>query len=357
MNRNLLMNLTCMILIALTISPVVSLAQEQSYPDIGVMNGILAELMKDANRDEYNSSDVFGSYLPGSGLLFVVNSSDGIVSAGFLARKIALETKVRVLASIDSSLSMGDRLGARKDSLNQLVESFGKKTEESSKQIMDRLDQAIMKFLGSYADAENKLTSAQTVSVVVFLSGDSQPAARLYNVSKKNITDYRTGAVAENIFRHSVQVTDVEETDEDNSISIMATILEKSLSEKNSSDRDVSFGGADSRGVYVKGLGALFVCSVSDMPYVSDFSRSVDTVKFNTGKLKDKVILELGTYGSSLRSIRKDESILVLLKVNNFMEGEQSKLVSVKKGDIDLYTRNEIDFNTLKSRSTVIENQ
>jgi hypothetical protein len=390
-----------LIVTLMLLAPASTIAQERSaasYPDIGVMSSVLRQLLRGTTGEEHSGVEVSGSYLPDYGLLFVVDYSGGDFGPELLAGKLAQGGPVIDMRAFDSSMAafdsamanldirlrhydammahkdsaidrvdrkMGhyDSIIARNDSIisrhgpivrvhpprvdvRTLVEN---ERWQFTKEKLAKIDGQIVKFLGSYADAENKLAANQRVSVVVLLGGGSQP--RYYTVSRKQISDYRSQAESETSFRQNVQISELRERHD--SVGIMETILDKSIADRLAGVDRLIFG-PNSAGIYLKGLGAFFVCKLSGLSDFEITKKGTGSATMGTAELENLIVRTIGNYGSTLKFMPADESIMVSLRFNLFGSGDEDVLMSVKKKDADAYSRNEISYDTFRQRTTVI---
>ncbi len=377
-------------------------AQEKnpsSYPDIGVMDGILQQLLT-GGREERMSADVAGSYLPGYGLLFVIDySGPGTfpVLAGEKMAKAAQYLDMRAfdssmaafdsaMADLDIKMKLYDRQMARRDSAMARMDMkarrydsliartdsivsrhppvvrvrppkielrgniFAEEGRQFSKEELARIDKQVVKFLASYADAENKLTPGQQVSVVV-MTGEGSPA-RYYTVSRKQISDFRSRSESEDAFRHAVSFGELK--NHHDSVGILATILDKSLTSR-SSEKDAYVFGPQSTGVYLKGLGAFFVCRLSSYPHFVEEATGSSADHSGTDELENLTIRAIANYGATLRFMPADESIIVLLDLNTIGSENGNVMVSVKKRDADAYSRNELSYDAFRQRAIIMQ--
>ncbi len=373
------MRLAASVLVALLLTiPGASAAQQKekdSYPDVGIMNSVLNQLLKGTSGKSHRSFDVNGSYLPGYGLLFVVTAGNR-----FLRDDIDLKIGKLNMKSIDSSMAvfdsamkeydkamkMYDKKMAGRDSImapslpnirvhapRVVVRNFERKEREGlTKEETAGLDKGVMKFFENYADAENRLSPTQRISVVI-LTGSSSPA-RFYSVTRKQVSDFRAGSESANAFSKKVQIAGLKEKHE--SVGIMETILDKSAGNGMPGGRHFMFG-PHSEGIYLKGLGAFFVCNITELPDFDGHDSGKKSGETGTAELENRIIRALGTYGSSLRFLPTDESVLVSLQLDRPGAGNESVLIGLKKKDIDSYMRNEIKFSALQKRAVIVRNQ
>lgn len=367
---------------ALALSLLVSAAMAEqskradSYPDIGIMNSVLDQLLGEASGKTHRSFDVYGSYLRGYGLLFVVTGGNRFLDTNF---PLDIENLKRTaidlsMTAADSAMKEVDKALKRHDSLMSLHESSPaalptpnppvhapnvvirnfNETEHNgvTKEELRRIDKAVVKFLESYADAENGLSPAEHVSVVLLLGRSS--AARYYTVTRQEISNFRSGSETSDSFGQKVAIDSLKEKHE--SIDIMDTILEKAIGDRMPGGSRLMFGPSSS-GIYLKGLGAFFVCKLNGLPDFREFGKSEKAGNKRTAALENRIVKTIGNYGSSLRFLRDGESVLVSLQLDRFGTGTEDILVGLRKKDIESYSRNEIGFEALKRRAVIVVNK
>ena len=353
--RRLLIGLVAVAAISM---PTTGRAQDRdSGPDIGVMKSVLTELVSKVYGKD--GVDVNGAYLPERGLFFVVSppnnfnieidmSSFDSAMANF---SVSMKHFDSTMAHWDSSMTHGGTVGPvpRVTPVPQVhVVSTGKKPPHDYSEAEQK---AVMRFLESYADAENALRPGD--EIIIVLLGDGESPARVFEVSKKAISDARAGGSTENSLEGKVKVTTVGHGEESESVEIMQTILDKSLRE-GGSGYGFNYGGGDTRGIYLKGLGALFICSQNDFSWSFGSGRERESRRKDTTGTGNRIIRILGTYGPTLRFMPDNESIYVFVARNSFGDGGNNLLVAVTKKDVDAFARNEISLETLRSSATVI---
>lgn len=343
------------------------------------MNSVLQQLLRGTGEKAHRSFDVSGSYLPGYGLLFVVTGDNSFLNTNFPLDIDNLKTTAidfsmeiadsairavdRAMKKYDSSMALYDSGMALHDSLTAprvprmhiraprvVVRDFSEKERKGlTKGDIGRIDRQVMTFLESYADAENRLSPAEHISVV-FLTGSSS-MARFYTVARSQISRFRSGSESTGAFRQNVKIDSLK--NKYDSIDIMETILDKSIGSR-MQDRHRFLFGPHSTGIYIKGLGAFFVCTMSDFPDFSEHE-NVKSDKHDISELENRIVRTIGTYGPSLSFLREDESILVSLQLNRFGAGNEQILVSLTKKAIDSYSRNETTFDTLRKEATIVQ--
>lgn len=346
-----------------------------SYPDIGIMNSVLERLLKGAGDKTHRSFDVSGSYLPGYGLLFVVAGGYRFLNGDLHVRiedlnMKAIDSSMAVFDSAmkeyDKAMKMYDKKMAMRDSITvppvpnvrvQVPRVFVHGLEENerkglSKEEIARLDDGVMKFLESYADVENGLSPTQRISIIL-LTGSSSPV-RYYTVTRKQVSEFRSGSETAGSFRQKVQIASLSEKHE--SVDIMETILDKSIGSRMPGRARLIFR-PHTDGLYLKGLGAFFVCNMTELPDFGGYGTSEKSDKAGTADLENRIVRALGTYGSSLRFLPSDESILVSLQLDQPGAGKESVLIGLKKKDIDSYMRDEIGFDALRTRAMILKDQ
>ncbi len=329
-----------------------------SYQDIGIMNGIIRDLFRGA-YGTYDRIDVYGTYIPSYGLLFIVNPPYKIdfglhfesFDSAMERFHFSMQHLDSAMAKLDSSLVHGGSALQRLERLPVVPNPANRMKTDSANNYSEGQYDAVMKFLEDYADAGNKLSPTQNIGVAVLSDGESP--GRFFSISKKDVTLYRTEDTTQARFRREVRIDVIKQDGGDNSIDIMATILDKSIGHWIPYEGYL-MSAPNARGIYLKGLGAFFVCRAENFYHGSQFGVAADLPDADVANLEKKAIRILGNYGSSLRFLHEDESIYLFLSTDFFASGNNGILISLKKKDIDSYTRNEITYETLRQRATVI---
>ena len=345
----------------LLLMPVVGATQVKnadSYSDISIMNSIIRDLMRGA-YGTYDRIDVYGTYIPSYGLLFIVNPPYKI-DFGFHFESFdstmerfhfSMQRFDSAMAKLDSSMAHGGSALPRLERPHVMLRVPDKTKTDSVNNYSEGQYVAVMKFLENYADAENKLSPSQKIGVVVLADGESP--GRFFSVSKKDVTLYRTEDTTRSKFERDVRISSIKEDGADNAMEIMATILDKSVGHWIPYESYLS-SAPNARGMYLKGLGAFFVCRAESFYHGSQFGVPPALSDTDIANLEQKAIRTLGNYGSSLRLLPESESIYLFLSTDSFTSGKNGILISLKKRDINSYIRNEITFETLRQRATVI---
>lgn len=356
--------------------PLSSTAQDKDYGthrDLRISNGIIRELMTDA-YGTYDRIDVYGYRLPDYGILFVVVPPYK-VDLGFGNLDSAMAILDSSMADLHSSMVHIDSTWLQRfDTLRNRYNSGPRPGGSYSPRAMvrpvprvrfhDRMEhqvqdysegqyKAVMEFLETYADVQNVLKPSEDIDVAILPDGETP--GRLFEVSKKDIAQLRADAITEEQFREKVRITDGKDKQEEKSVSIMETILDKSLNDR-AGNQFLSLPGSSPNGIYLKGLGVLFVCRISDFRFGTNFAAERAYKKSDVESLEKQLVQTLGDYGSSLRFLTSGESIFVLLDLDSYFSGGERILLSLKKGDVDQYSRNEINLDALLRRATVVEN-
>lgn len=339
-----------------------------TYPDIGIMNSVLRQLLREAPEKNHRSFEVSGSYLPGYGLLFVVSGGGEYPLPGPPVGVELLDMK-----SFDSSMAVFDSTMRRytvriskRDSAETppvpnvrihpprvVIHDMDRKDRgELSGKALAAIDKQVAKFLESYADAENKLQPNEQVRVVLFTGAPS--SARIYTVTRKQISDYRSGNESASAFANAVRTVNIREKHE--SLDIMETIIDKSIGAGMHEGHGYLFGPR-SRGVYIEGLGAFFVGRMSELPDFDGKKLKSGGEQLSTSKLEDRILKTIGTYGPSLEFLRDGESVVVSVKVDRFGTGDEDILVGLRKKDIQSYSRNELSLAALRQRAIIAVNK
>ncbi len=342
----------------IVLSPMLTTAQEKdssSYSDIGISIGILKGLMQKV-YGTYDPIDVYACYAPGYGLLFVVNppykglSFDiGNLTASIVDSTVTVSIDA-AMAQIDSTMKQFDSTIARNvmpkreiERLHNVHKFETEKKKEPKNDYSEGQYNAVLKFLGSYADAENLLKPSEEIAVAILT--DYESPGRIFSVTKRAVASYRIEATTGKQIQIEVDTTGLESQEEDNPISVLANILNNSFG-KRSYLESYYPSTQNTKGFYVKGLGAVFV---------GQLEGGWNNRKMDYDRIEKKVIRVLSDYGPSLRFLPVDESITVVIDNESFGTGGKNLVVRLKKRDLDTYTKGEIDYETLQREARVVQ--
>ncbi len=259
--------------------------------------------------------------------------------------------------------------------------------EINSEKRLERLKTQVTEFLADYSDAIGQIDASDRVTIVLDLSDTDHlqivpEAARkektkdvaFLEVSalKGDIVEHRRGKLTLDDFRKRI---DINERSDDESMSrnmdIMASIIETALSRRHHEDYYLV---GKSRGVYLKGLGALFFMNAElnlGTLYIPDgeFGESKDVVRVRVQKgqnkaqkkpdellrgFEDALVELVGDYGHTLHTIGPDEQVVAAVNFNNYWgiseDAPKRFILKVKKQDLDGYNRGSIKLAEFKQK-------
>ena len=366
--------------------------------DIEVMETILVKLLESGDLIWPGRDAVHGVYLKNFGLLFTANLEGGRLRQLAVAAELrrlneqnlsrlkmlsaalakSQEKKLRVLAEENvrrveaelGKLEAEKKEEAKKPEIR--VYSLGTKSEESEdiQQYLTKLDRKIFTFLGNYADRGNRISPGEKIAVVVFLgrSGDL-PKARLYQVGKRAVLEFRRGRLTESAFQRKVSISDAngEHAEE---IDILAGVIETRL--RNAIMPGKMWPGTV-YGLYLKGLGVLFELSALDRFWLS--SALLKSGRFRTPfageepdstgarkqellqQIRDRLVETLGIYGPTLRFLPRNQAIFALFSLGGGWPGgeETVYLLRLNKQDALAYSEGRLSLAQLKRRAVFVE--
>jgi len=355
---------------------------ERMNKDLNIMEGILGKLLNAEERLGISSGEPVGVFLEDYGVVFHVNKKNDFLSV----------INIDVMENLEWAMKKGDKdeseekmiVVAPKSDVANRPES-----EESAKKQLSSLKDGIIEFLGNYADAIGQLQQDDRITVLVDLSESNRlpgvpmlsfqkekqkkPVAMLeISATKKDILAFRTGKLNTNTFRKKVSVTEKTADEMVNKhIEILAEILETALGRK----YQRGFSAArDARGIYLKGLGALFFLHGkfrgTDFPVdvFEEYARAKDagvvvqkqrkhlqqTREESVTDFKNNLIEVLGSYGHTLRTLSPEEFVVVSVDFNSMWEfrnrSPERFLVKVKKGNLDAYNAGSLTLADFKKR-------
>ena len=358
-----------LLLIILLTSPL-ALAQNfdanRMNRDIKIMENILGEMFKTysgssssqtftINGFSGGSQNVRGTYLPGYGIIFNVQTGSSIIYRSTPS------------GSESSSNSFYYSYTTKESS------DDGLKVDEAS--VKDRIGE----FLKNYASTIGQLKSTENVMVIYGSSSrNSFPALVIRDgkldrseekkslpvisgsVTKKDLDDYRSGKINDSNFDNKVKTastTDKEYLD----LKVMSNIFETALKDQNEESFRLS-GGANY--LMLDNFGAIFNMDVSYRTsnqmfrvsgitvtgtYVATQTQSMDSVKVNKeeaeylakvneayNKLKNNLKEYLVDYGRTVNSVTSDQYILTTINIRGRYTDIPERIdVQLKKSVLD----------------------
>ena len=195
-------------------------------------------------------------------------------------------------------------------------------------------------------------------------------------VTKRDIDAYNRGKIDEQTFQKRITFREHEpQPSRDKKIGIMADILSSVFKREQGQNIDLHFlNGTQSEGFYQKGIGALFLISQKGNLFGYDWDKQESDQDDGLDAFKNSVIETLADYGSTLRDISPEESIIVHANLIKDSDHKIMRIVRIKKDktpeiiqhpdrilfrvakrDIDAYASQKIDLDTFRKRVTITE--
>ncbi len=189
---------------------------------------------------------------------------------------------------------------------------------------------------------------------------------------KSDIVAYRRERISEADFRKRIVSRDRRpDGSMMKKIGVMATILDKALTH---AEHRVPRTYA-TRGIYQKGLGALFFVNAKRGPrtFFSSKTRNAPKSPVNLAKprnavkgdthfqerFKDELVEAVGDYGYTLRTLKPDEYILLDVRFSRGFPRRTSDprglVLKVKKRDVDAYNRGGLDLAAFRQKADIQE--
>lgn len=268
------------------------------------------------------------------------------------------------------------------------------RSKVSARQRIDRKDirENLQNFFANYADAIGQIENNERVAVyvhgntnVIFTSPviNGETAATTTReifaaVRKTDIIARRSGTMAEDDFNKRMQYRELPGGDEDSDLDVMARIVDTALRGKN--QRMTEFD-AETRPIYLEGLGALFLMRTSlgdhsawflktpmpDTDAMLDIERKVVELqaaskrargswKTKYDNLRTRLAEIIADYGHTLRRLQRDEWIIVAADLRDAPEDSPRELVCrVQKNAIDAYNNRSISREQLIKKIEYLE--
>jgi len=264
----------------------------------------------------------------------------------------------------------------------------------SARQRIDRKDirENLQNFFANYADAIGQIENNERVAVyvhsdanVIFTSPvingatTATTAREIFAAARKaDIIARRSGTMVEDDFNKRMQYREIPGGDEDSDLDVMARIVDTALRGKN--QRLTQFD-AETRPIYLEGLGALFLLRTSlgdhsslflrtptpDTDELLDIERKVielqtaskrarGTWKTKYDNLRTRLAEIIADYGHTLRRLQRDEWIIVAADLRDAPENSPRELACrVQKNAIDAYNNRSISREQLIKKIEYLE--
>ncbi len=258
-----------------------------------------------------------------------------------------------------------ETLKKQHEALKKRMETLKKTYASSEKQ----MEEAYKKQLGTLGIRIGALQKEQEASKnIMFKIAHPKGILLEATVTKRDIDAYNRGKIDEQTFHNRITFREHKpQPARDKTIDIMADILTTILKK----DTDLHFlTGTQCTGFYQKGIGALFLISQKGNLFGYDWDKQESDQDDGLDAFKNSVIETLADYGSTLRGLSSEESIIVhtnLIGDSHFKIGRTNKdkttdikhpdriLFRVAKRDIEAYASQKIDLDTFRKRVAITE--
>ena len=359
--KSLIISLTSLLLFICMSSSV--FAQQNDFDkellsDIDILETVLDRLI-DTNQStvRFFGSGARGFYLMNYGVIFSVNHS-------YIPQK-------SVSVSVDHLLRAGNQQ-------HYLVQE--KKTVENRADKIEKLKNSLTRFLYAYAPVLSSLGNDENVSVIVdfnsYFSGyanidDGAPQQIIASASMKDIKNYRKEKINKNEFAKKVSFNEKKSMDED--ITILSKVIQTSLHHGN---KNASYGLAGIvKGLYFQGYGAIFIVNLDfgtrvwnvfyknfekkqeqGVPVINLQNIKEEPIEDDVKEIEQKLIRMISSYGHTLKNVKPDECIEVVLNFNRVVMNDKfsKNILKVKKKDVDDFNKGKIDLNKFKKKVEII---
>ena len=259
------------------------------------------------------------------------------------------------------------------------------------------VQERLVEFLGTYADGIRQLKDEDRITILIhqqprsralIAATDKRLQAELskqvyseVTAKKSDIVAYRRERIAEAEFRRRIVSRDrAPEASMMKKIGVMATILDKALKQPEPPVPKLDA----TLGIYQKGLGALFFVNAKSanrlkLPYSLTWpppslrkAPKTARVRIRAGKavkagnplqkrfkFKEELVEVVGDYGYTLRTLKPEEYIVVEVRFprrpGRRSSGERGLLLTVKKKNVDAYSRGDLDLAAFRQKVDIRE--
>ena len=259
------------------------------------------------------------------------------------------------------------------EALKKRMETLKKTYASSEKQ----MEEAYKKQLGTLGIRIGALQKEQEASKnIAFKIAHPKGILLEATVTKRDIDAYNRGKIDEQTFQNRITFREHEpQPSRDKKIDIMADILSSVFKREQGQNIDLHFlNGTQSEGFYQKGIGALFLISQKGNLFGYDWDKQESDQDDGLDAFKNSVIETLADYGSTLRDISPEESIIVHANLIKDSDHKIMRIVRIKKDktpeiiqhpdrilfrvakrDINAYASQKIDLDTFRKRVAITE--
>jgi hypothetical protein len=339
--------------------------------DLEIMEAILDRLFdRSMPSFHFGGEGSRGIYMPGYGVLFQVPNN----SFGF---------EIITLPPEGEGVNVSEPRAPR-----------ALRSKVSARQKINRQDirENLQNFFANYADAIGQIEDNERVAVyvhgnskLIFTSPEisgattASSAREIFAATRKaDIIARRSGTLAEADFNKRMQYRELPGSDDDSDLEVMARIVDTALRGKNQRWAELE---AETRPIYLEGLGALFLLRTSlgdhsswflrtptpDTDELLDIERKVvelqaaskrarGTWKTKYDNLRSRLAEIIADYGHTLRRLQRDEWVIVAADLRDAPEDGPRELVCrVQKNAIDAYNNRSISREQLIKKIDYLE--
>ncbi len=339
--------------------------------DLEIMEAILDRLFDRSTPSfHFGGEGSRGIYMPGYGVLFQVPNN-------------SFAFEIITLPPDGEGVNVSEPQAPR-----------ASRSKVSARRKINRQDirENLQNFFANYADAIGQIENDERVAVYVHgnsnfvftspeISGatTASSAREIFAAARKaDIIARRSGTMAGNDFNNRMQYRELPGGGDDSDLDVMARIVDTALRGKN--QRMTEFD-AETRPIYLEGLGALFLLRTSlgdhsawflktpmpDANELLDIERKVvelqaaskrarGTWKTKYDNLRTRLAEIMADYGHTLRRLQRDEWIIVAADLRDAPEDGPRELVCrVQKNAIDAYNNRSISREQLIKKIEYLE--
>lgn len=277
----------------------------------------------------------------------------------------------------------------RREEEIRIKASSGKEGKNTFAERLENIKKGLLDFLNQYADAIGQLNENDRITVLVNLAGEgpffyrvgteeTTPSLLEATTRKSDIIQFRKGAIDENEFHKRVIFREKHrEEKRQKNIDIMANIMDTALSQKYH-DRFGSRG--NTRGIFLDNLGVIFFMkgeigaafretqmhvileNLEKMQEKRDIVVTEDKQSELERKSSEEMVDEykqalievLGDYGHTLRTLKPNEYVVIVVGFDNglgFPGADLNQFVlKTQKSDLDAYNRGDISLARLQEK-------
>lgn len=333
--------------------------KEEIKQDIKVLEGVLDQLIIQESPFLFSGGDqVHGLYLDGFGLMFDLQSN------GLLSLSDVITRSIRILPRVKIDTDSEEKIIVTLDK-DKKTDSATVDEKAEIEKSLQKTEELIIEFFRDYASTVKSLPERERICVNIrnskgFQIGSAEepkvPEQLRACALVRDLNDYRLGKMNEAKLKARIKIDRLYESDANRDVDIFSRILDRVIG-PDAENHWIHWTGK-TRAMYLEDYGVIFFTPVTGFDHLEKIiikkagelekkMRWLEAdVKIDSlmDAITTKIIDVLGQYGATLRSVKKDETILVTVDLSRrfWTETPNTLYLKVSKSDVERFSREEL---------------